>query len=733
MYAQHTVYAQQEAPMTRTGPNPYYFSYSDENLSSDTNYASNSSQDDMIPQTEDHYPQYPLAPEPYGMNNLWELQGSPSVNANDFTNGNGAMHQPAANIANIPYTNMPHAVGPMGFQSNAYDFSMPGPSSSQVPQGNMFFNQFAPAAQPSLPYEEEPITTAPMQSYSPDQNFPPNPLSGPIDQYTQAAPPSVPYEQEPMSTAPMQSYSPDQNLTQNPHAPPRPINFQIPVTVSPIEYMYAYVQSEYGNDKPYVPSNSLHTKKREQVLPEETGLEWILVNPTKKECHREKRTRTQLDIENRKEDIQKLKEFGGACLWCHRSKKKCDPAEVCQPCRSNKRRCIRCSSQLRLIGRSKSTAQKNPLTMLGPPSQEALEALFLLTNKAFSDQQIVKAHLSIQHENKFPSLELSKTHMDPYRPETKSLVNEFIYWAANCVQLTDLENFTEPYSAHSLVITAIRTIKFFMIIRNLVRTEVQLRSSDADLARSTLLLVLIVSLQKLAEVSDGFTSELCEALRQRTTEPTRLDKKSGLQGCLSLGPVFVATDLYFKLVGSLLDLFKIPVIELIFKHVDTHIREVHANLKSILKSIGPTHLKRAKGKGAKNAPGEQIPALPSARYFTLSFRVGAVDTNEHSQLTTVNSELTSYGVENLLQGLAENWRSTQNLSKAGENIPVALAEEPAQSAFTQETETDNNPNTMVSGSPSMQSDIFDDILNSFPSDWALDADENMYCGLFENQ
>ncbi|KAJ5924162.1 hypothetical protein N7466_008349 [Penicillium verhagenii] len=724
------MYAQQDAPMTLAGPNPYYFTYSDENPSSDANHAPNSSQDDRIPQTENYYPQYPPASEPYGMNNLWELQGNPSVNANVFPNGNGVMDQTAANIANIPYyTNMPRAVRPMDFQPDAYfDPSMPGPSSFQVPQRNFFFNQCAPAAQPSMPYEDEPIPTAPMQSYSPDQNFPPNPLSGPIDQYTQAAPPSVPYEQEPMSTAPMQSYSPDQNFAQNPL--PGPINSQMfdPALSSGNKY----IQSPYSEKTAFLSRNSLQTNRSEQVSSPRAELEWVLVDPTKKDCRREKRTRTQLDIENRKEDIQRLKEFGGACMWCHRSKKKCDPAQVCQPCRSNKRRCIRSSSQLCLIGLSKSPTQENP-PIFGPPSKEALDTLFFLTNKTFSDQQIVKVHLSIQHEDKPPIVELTKTHMHPNRPETKILVHEFIHWAANRVQLTDLENFIEPYSAHSLVITAIRTIKLLMIIQNLATTDVQLRASDADLARSTLLLVLIVSFQKLAEVSDRFTAELCEALRQRSTEPTRLEKKDGIQSCLSLGPVIVATDLYFQLVDSLLDLIEIPVVELIFKHLDTHICEAHANLKSILKSAGAHRPKRAKGLKAKKAPGDQLPAFPSTRYFTLIFQVGVVDTNDNSQLTTTNSELISYDVENLFKSVIENLGTSQTPSKEGEKVPVALAEEPAQSASTEKTETDNNPNTMVSGSPSMQSDTFDDILNSLPSDWALDADENMYCGLFEDQ
>lgn len=69
--------------------------------------------------------------------------------------------------------------------------------------------------------------------------------------------------------------------------------------------------------------------------------DFVMEDPTNPHGYREKRFRSRMELDKQKEEIRHLKEYGGACLSCYRSKKKCGPSTPCPPCLSNGRECVR--------------------------------------------------------------------------------------------------------------------------------------------------------------------------------------------------------------------------------------------------------------------------------------------------------------------------------------------------------------------------------------------------------
>ncbi|KAJ5994136.1 hypothetical protein N7451_009860 [Penicillium sp. IBT 35674x] len=368
----------------------------------------------------------------------------------------------------------------------------------------------------------------------------------------------------------------------------------------------------------------------------------------------------------------------------------------------------------------------------GPPSQEALNIMYLMADQAFSDMPFVKALLNIQHEDRLPCLAVSKDDMDPFKSETRRLMNDFIFRATTRIHSPELEKLTGACSTHPLVLMVVKMAKSFITIRNLATTQVHLCTSDTKFARSTLLLLLIVSLQNLAGASNSFTLVLCEALRRRNYERTNPATKHQSLGACSPNPVFLATELYFQIVEGLLELTESPVIALIFKNVEQHLQEVRATLKNIIASINANHSKSAKD-AVKITPCGRIAAIPSIKYFELNFWVEWADTNGHIQSTTAIEQgyapkLSSFEVGELLQTGIDNLESLKK-STGEEEIGPVLTEVPAQSTST-DTETDHASNTEAFDSPSAESGIFDDILNSAPWDWVA-ADDELYFGFMD--
>lgn len=73
----------------------------------------------------------------------------------------------------------------------------------------------------------------------------------------------------------------------------------------------------------------------------EGELKIIMEDPQNGHLHREKRIRTQEELDSQKEGMRVLKDNGGACLACYRSKKRCGPGDPCPPCAARNRECVR--------------------------------------------------------------------------------------------------------------------------------------------------------------------------------------------------------------------------------------------------------------------------------------------------------------------------------------------------------------------------------------------------------
>ncbi|KAJ5905611.1 uncharacterized protein N7473_002527 [Penicillium subrubescens] len=73
----------------------------------------------------------------------------------------------------------------------------------------------------------------------------------------------------------------------------------------------------------------------------EGELKIIMEDPQNGHLHREKRIRTQEELDDQKEGMRVLKDNGGACQACYKSKKRCGPGDPCPPCAARNRECIR--------------------------------------------------------------------------------------------------------------------------------------------------------------------------------------------------------------------------------------------------------------------------------------------------------------------------------------------------------------------------------------------------------
>lgn len=83
---------------------------------------------------------------------------------------------------------------------------------------------------------------------------------------------------------------------------------------------------------------------RNEKQADTTGLNIVMVDSSTR-SQRENRVRSDKVLQKQQES-KLLKELGGACFWCYRNKKKCDPSDPCPSCASNGYKCIRESTQL---------------------------------------------------------------------------------------------------------------------------------------------------------------------------------------------------------------------------------------------------------------------------------------------------------------------------------------------------------------------------------------------------
>lgn len=382
-----------------------------------------------------------------------------------------------------------------------------------------------------------------------------------------------------------------------------------------------------------------HVKDHEEAREDTPGhrgfYEFVAEDPTLPASRPDRRPRSKEERQEQKAGIRILRQFGGACLWCYRSKKKCGPANPCPPCLSNRRKCIRSPDQLHLISPIVISLGNDPsLGIVGPLSPSELGRLCRLGDEIF--QRITRFHAVINfrpHEkgsrSKDPLLSTWITDVSQddavLSRRTRSAVDQFTSKLVKYVQCSEFAKLRDTYSDHPLAQTALKVATLFINICSTLKATVHVHPFDMDPGRLTMFVILVVCSQDLAEMSDNLAVDLCDALRRK--DRGIMDRISGkrLRQRFShpLDPVWVATALYHRVVCGLLDFYSAsPAIRKIWGPVDEHLSDLRNSLWCVLKSTYSS-------KGAiRDTLDEHIPSLSPTQSFDLAFWLGPISHSE---------------------------------------------------------------------------------------------------------
>ena len=366
-----------------------------------------------------------------------------------------------------------------------------------------------------------------------------------------------------------------------------------------------------------------------------SNFEFVAEDPTTAPARPDKTPRSKDDLEKQKQENKVLREFGGACLWCYRSKKRCGPVRPCPSCVTNCRKCIRNSAELQLSGLMTQPDDSGSCPpIFGPPSMKEADMLRRMGNKSFEKVNRFDATISFRRQDRKHPLEepwVSTSIMDVTKRDiilaqkSTSAVDQFIRTANNYAPSAELAELNQTYSSDPIAHAALELAALFISIGRVSNSQIHVRPCDIDRGRFILYLILAVGSQKLVEISESISADLCHALRRN---------KKGFLGRLTwrprpresypLDPVWVAAAIYYRVVSSLLDLAQTsPVMETIWMPLEEHLLGLRENLWSILKVT-------YNGKGTvKKVLQNEIPTLSISRSFDLAFQVDTTDFDEN--------------------------------------------------------------------------------------------------------
>jgi hypothetical protein len=365
---------------------------------------------------------------------------------------------------------------------------------------------------------------------------------------------------------------------------------------------------------------------------------FIIEDPTRRSTYHEKRVRSREDLAKQKQDSHDLKVSGGACVWCYRSKKKCDASSVCHPCRTGKRRCIRDSAQLSLLALSMTIPSCASAKPRAPPFPETVAVLNYVGVEAFQRGEELTAVVYIrQHGVNIQPWAMKLTRADLTLPNTtKTAIDQLLARTIMCMQCPQLSILEDSYGSQSLVQKALEMAKVFLAISGLARTSVSTLRDDLQVTQLTILLVLVAGSQRLTEISECLSAGLHEALRRKDLPDNYND---GQYTNDSLHPLWVAFALYYRVISALLGLEPNSSIARIFKSLELQLEEAHKTAWSVIMSLSPC-LQQLKRK-PKQVLRRDIPELSSAFQFDLSVSTSWANESPFSE--------SSYSVETLLQ------------------------------------------------------------------------------------
>lgn len=337
--------------------------------------------------------------------------------------------------------------------------------------------------------------------------------------------------------------------------------------------------------------------------------------PQSPNSHRERRIRTNSDLEQQKLDSRLLKEFGGACIWCYRSKKKCRPMNPCPPCKSNKRKCIRDHSQLCLS----SPVPLNLLSHDDGISHPAVDAFFQqakdifhrLRREAFQSSPDVKVVVNMrQPDTEMVEIwvaEMPQLLMPP-PSATEDLIDSLISKTLKCVDFAQLDEVEANFPGHRLIKSASAMARLFMALQSLSRTKVYVRANDVDPGRMAMFYILTAYTRTLCEMSRDFSEELVDVIRRK-------DSQDNDTGILS---VWIAVGLYYRVLNSLQNFQPRAPIASVLDGIRSRLVDICTNVRSMLKSLplGQTPDTRAHVNDALEC---HVPVIPRQQCFDVAF------------------------------------------------------------------------------------------------------------------
>ncbi|KAJ6160658.1 hypothetical protein N7470_004054 [Penicillium chermesinum] len=321
-------------------------------------------------------------------------------------------------------------------------------------------------------------------------------------------------------------------------------------------------------------------------------LTFILEKPSEKPSPPERQKRSRLEIDRQKRSIAKLKEFGGAFVerafeTQHRS--------VCTPSEESRR------TGVHLTG--------------GPPTREAYEILHGLMIDAFHKSGIgaVKVHFRPQGASLGDNIwafEGPRPYHNPSELRIRQVVDQFSSAIRQYIHSPALSELEHNYSL-SLFQEAIKMAKLFQVIQSLATCRVYVDPCSLQHTQAVLFLITVSCCQYMAEISEGFSTELFEALRRKDVYDTYSKaEQHKLNGLKLFNPIWITTALYYRVIKGLLDLQSNLVIAQVFDSLDSHLVNIGNCLWCMLKHV-PCQKEGDEKMTTRQAVDSQIPALES--------------------------------------------------------------------------------------------------------------------------
>lgn len=344
-----------------------------------------------------------------------------------------------------------------------------------------------------------------------------------------------------------------------------------------------------------------------------------MVTPDSPTAFREKRVRTKEEEDVQREDSRRLKEHGGACVWCYVNKKKCSTESPCRPCDTNKRMCFRDGSELWLCPPTADQPKKS--------FQRAKENVFGQVNQIFHRLQslwspqpgatIAFAVIRQNDSQQLPLLasDISRLNINDIR-QTQGLKEGMVSASQLNITLSGLEKLDADLLQLPLVDSAVGVLKLFAAITAISRSFVYSRPVELQAARAAMFFILALHAQALCEKSEGFCSQLCDTLRRKEShEQHRGDPTD------PVNPIWVALGLYYRVLLHLTTFEPGPSISQIFHKIKSQAEVIISNVRQLLLKHIPYKAKSfiSKSSSLDVHLRELVPEIPESNHFEIAF------------------------------------------------------------------------------------------------------------------